>query len=214
MIEWWNSLNALTQIFFCVAIPSTLVLIIQTILTFIGIGAESDFDTDAEIETPEGMSSDVGDGVFDSDTELDCESIDSGMDSLKLFTFRGIVAFLVIFGWVGVAMDSSGAPVWLTVPIALISGFVMMLSLALIMRMVMKLRNDGTADNRNAIGTAGRVHLTVPPSRSGEGKVHVMLQGAYVERDAVTDEEEAIPTGSEIVVVGVSGQTSLVVKRK
>ena len=41
-----------------------------------------------------------------------------------------------------------------------------------------------------------------------------MLQGAYVERGAVTDETEAIPTGSEIVVVGVSGQTDLVVRRK
>jgi hypothetical protein len=41
-----------------------------------------------------------------------------------------------------------------------------------------------------------------------------MLQGAYVERNAVTDEAESIPTGCEIIVVGTSGQTSLVVKRK
>ena len=41
-----------------------------------------------------------------------------------------------------------------------------------------------------------------------------MLQGAYVERNAVTDEAETIPTGTEIVVVGVSGQLNLVVKRK
>ena len=78
----------------------------------------------------------------------------------------------------------------------------------------MKLRNDGNTDNRNAVGTAGKVQLTIPPARTGEGKVHVMLQGSYVERSAVTDDEEAIPTGSEVVVVGVSGQTDLVVKRK
>ena len=41
-----------------------------------------------------------------------------------------------------------------------------------------------------------------------------MLQGSYVERDAVTDDEETIPTGSEVVVIGLSGQTTLVVKRK
>ena len=84
----------------------------------------------------------------------------------------------------------------------------------MLLRAVMRLRSDGNADNRNAIGTSGRVQLTIPPRRSGEGKVHLMLQGAYVERDAVTDEEEPIPTGSEIVIVGVSGQTALVVKRK
>jgi membrane protein implicated in regulation of membrane protease activity len=41
-----------------------------------------------------------------------------------------------------------------------------------------------------------------------------MLQGSYVERDAVTDSDEEIPTGSEIVVVGLSGQTDLVVRKK
>ncbi|MBR6741231.1 MAG: hypothetical protein IKL93_00645, partial [Clostridia bacterium] len=76
------------------------------------------------------------------------------------------------------------------------------------------LKSDGTADNRNALGSAGKVYLTIPPARSGEGKINVMLQGAYVERNAVTDESESIPTGSEIIVVGTSGQTSLVVKRK
>ena len=78
----------------------------------------------------------------------------------------------------------------------------------------MKLRNDGNLDNKNALGTSGRVYLTVPPSRSGEGKVNVLLQGSYVELEAVTDEIEAIPTGTEVVVTGISGQTTLVVKKK
>ena len=68
--------------------------------------------------------------------------------------------------------------------------------------------------NRNAIGKSGRVYLTIPASHNGEGKVNVLLQGSYVEREAVTDEEAPIPTGAEVVVVGVSGQTTLVVKRK
>lgn len=41
-----------------------------------------------------------------------------------------------------------------------------------------------------------------------------MLQGTYVERDAVTDENEAIPTGSEVLVIGISGQNTLIVKKK
>ena len=58
------------------------------------------------------------------------------------------------------------------------------------------------------------MYLTVPASRSGEGKVNVLLQGSYVEREAVTDEDTPLPTGAEVIVVGVSGQTTLVVKRK
>ena len=41
-----------------------------------------------------------------------------------------------------------------------------------------------------------------------------MLQGSYVERNAVTDDAEAIPTGAEIVVIGLSGQVDLIVRRK
>ena len=207
-----------TQIFYCIAVPSSLVLLIQTLLTFIGIGGDSDIDTgDIDGEAPEGV---YGDGDFDDVSDAE------GIDGLRVFTLRGIIAFLVVFGWVGVAMDASGVSLFITLPVAFVCGLAMMssrsrlarlammLSLAFIFRAIMKLRSDGNTDNRNAVGTAGKVQLTIPPARSGEGKVHVMLQGAYVERNAVTDDEEAIPTGAEIIVVGVSGQTDLVVKRK
>ncbi len=211
MFDWWNSLGLVTQIFYCVAIPSTLILLIQTILTFIGIGGDGDIDGDgiADVDT----DADIADDLPDSG-ELDPETIEGGMGSLKLFTFRGIIAFFVTFGWVGVAMDSSGAPLWLTIIIAIICGTIMLFSLAVLFKMLMKLRNDGNTDNRNAVGVAGKVQLTIPPARSGAGKVHIMLQGSYVERNAVTDEDTAIPTGAEIVVVGVSGGTDLVVRKK
>ena len=156
---------------------------------------------------------DVGDGVFGEELPIEAPD-DVGLDGLRIFTFRGIIAFLVVFGWVGVVMDGANCPLYATLPVATVCGFAIMVVLALIFRAVMKLRDDGNTDNRNAIGVSGKVHLTIPPARSGEGKVHVMLQGAYVERSAVTDETDAIPTGSEIVVIGVSGQTDLVVKRK
>jgi membrane protein implicated in regulation of membrane protease activity len=209
MFEWWNSLELATQIFYCIAIPSTLILLVQTVLTFIGIGDGADADVDADVE----IDADGPDGVFGEDASAETGDIE-GMEGLRLFTFRGIIAFLVVLGWVGVAMTASNVSLYITIPVALVCGFAMMFSLALIFRAVMKLRSDGNADNRNAIGTAGKVQLTIPPARTGEGKVHVMLQGSYVERSAVTDDGEAIPTGCEIIVVGVSGQTDLVVKRK
>ena len=90
----------------------------------------------------------------------------------------------------------------------------MMVALAFLFRAVMKLRSDGNIDNRNAVGTSGKVYLTIPPARSGSGKVQVLIQDAFVERDAVTDEAEPIPTGTEVVVIGVSGQVDLIVKKK
>ena len=201
--EWWNSLGLITQVFYCIALPSTLILLIQTIMMFIGFGEDADGDID-----------DIGDGDIDDVTEISDDTDASGLEGLRIFTIRGIIAFLVVFGWVGIVMNTSGAELWLTIPIATVCGFGMMLLLAYLLRLVMKLRSDGNLDNRNAIGTSGKVYLTIPPSRSGEGKVQVILQGSYVERNAVTDEETPIPTGCEIVVVGVSGQTDLVVRKK
>lgn len=214
MIDWWNSLDLAVQIFYCIAIPSTLILVIQTVLLFLGIGDDADnLDGIGDADVPDAPDLVEGDGIFGEDAVTEDPDI-PGFDGLRILTFRGVIAFLVVFGWVGVAMGATGAALWLTVPIALLCGLAMMVTLALLLRAVMRLRSDGNVDNRNAIGTSGRVQLTIPPRRSGEGKVHLMLQGAYVERDAVTDEEEPIPTGSEIVIVGVSGQTALVVKRK
>ena len=208
IIEWWNSLSLVAQIFYCIAVPSTLVLLVQTILMFIGMGEDADADgadtdvsDDADVDGSE-------DGGFDEDLDP------NGFDGLRIFTVRGVIAFLVIFGWMGALLESMNVALWINIPISSVCGFAMMVALAFIFKAIMQLRSEGTIDIRNAVGTAGKVHLTIPPARMGEGKVHILLQGSYVERDAVTDEPDPIPTGSEVVVVRVSGETTLVVRKK
>jgi len=204
IIQWWNELSIATQVFYCMAIPATLVLLIQTLLLFLGLdgedgsGAGEGMEVQAEGEELLGLDEDAL----------------SGLDSLRVFTLRGVVAFFVVFGWLGAALDTMGIPLALTLLIAAVGGFGMMFLLAFLTRAVFRLRSDGTADNRNAIGVSGKVHLTIPPSRTGSGKVHILLQGSYTEREAVTDDNQPIPTGCEVVVIGLSGQTDLVVRRK
>lgn len=214
-VEWWNMLDAATQVFYCIAIPATLVLLVQTVLIFIGFGDSGDGIDDVGLEDAMDGISDthVGEGIFGEDGVTEIEDA-SAFDGLRIFTVRGIVAFFVVFGWVGVALRSAGVGLLITIPAAFLSGAAAMVGIAYLLRAVLKLRSDGTADNRNAVGAHCKVHLTVPPARSGAGKVHVMLQGSYVERNAVTDDDSPIPTGSEAVVVGTSGETDLVIARK
>ncbi len=201
MSMWWDSLSVASQVFALVAIPMTVVLLIQTVLMFIGIGGEAD-----GADGPE-----FGDSETDTDVgETDAEAL----DSLHIFTVRGIIAFFVVFGWVGFLMDSAAVSLWITVPVAVLCGFAMMVLLAVLFKAVMKLRSGGNLELSNALGTAGTVYLAIPGGRGGVGKVNILLQGSYVECEAVTDEAETIPTGSEIVVTGVSGQTTLTVRRK
>ncbi len=219
MIAWWNSLGLISQIFYCIAVPSTLVMLIQTIMLLVGMGQDADFSADGDVSDI--SDADIGDvpdadsidGVF-GDNDIS-ETPDSfGLDGLRILTVRGIIAFLVVFGWVGIVLTSANVPTLITVPVAAICGFFMMVFLAFLMKLVLKLRSDGNIDIRNAIGTAGKVYLTIPPKRTAEGKVQLMLQGSFVEQNAVTDDESPIPTGSEVVVVGVSGATTLIVRRK
>jgi membrane protein implicated in regulation of membrane protease activity len=204
MIEWWNALSFATQVFYCIAIPATMVLVIQTVLMFLGFSEEGDGADDIDIDD---------DVMFDDSSFSDAQEA-FGLEGLRIFTIRGIIAFFVVFGWVGIVMDTAGVKLLWTMITATLCGFAMMVLLAFMFKSLMKLRSDGNADNRNAIGTSGSVHLTIPPARMGEGKVHIMLQGSYVERSAVTDSEQPIPTGCEVVVVGLSGQTELIVRRK
>lgn len=42
MIEWFEALSVAGKVFVCVAIPSTLILVIQTVMTFFGFGDGGD----------------------------------------------------------------------------------------------------------------------------------------------------------------------------
>ena len=239
MNAWWASLTWLEKIFAYVAFPATLLLLLQTLMLLFGLGNDSDGDADADVDLDGDGVPDLdldGDGVpdldadfdadvdsdFDADTDGDTDAetdVDAGGHSglfagLKLFTLRGIVAFLAVCGWGGLWLLRMGMHPIFAVFLAIAMGFWAMLLMALFLRVALKLQDDGTLDFRNALGTAGTVYLTIPARRAGEGKVHVVVQDQLRELEAVTDDEAPIPTGTEIVVVGLSGGNTLVVCRK
>ena len=90
MINWWNGLDLTQQIFALIAIPSTVILVLQTVLQLIGIGSDN---------TPDDIDTD-GDVLPASDAS---ESL-SADDGLSLFTVRRILSMLCISGWLGVAL--------------------------------------------------------------------------------------------------------------
>ena len=46
MIQWWTNLETVQQVFALVAIPSTLIMIIQTVMLVIGMAQDADLDID------------------------------------------------------------------------------------------------------------------------------------------------------------------------
>ena len=50
MIAWWNDLSIVQQVFYLIAIPSTVILLIQTILLLFGFGHDSEADVDHDVD--------------------------------------------------------------------------------------------------------------------------------------------------------------------
>ena len=221
MAAWWQSLTALEHVLLYIAVPATLVLVIQTILLFAG----GVFDADGDGEVDGGLDQDgfdPMDGHFDVDGH-DAPPGGDGSDltpdhpggpdtALHLFTVRGVVAFLVLFGWGGLCLCQVGMPGFLAGFLAVPIGFAGMVGIALAVRQAVRLQYDGTLDLRNAVGLAGQVYLTVPPARTGEGKVMVTVQEQLRELDARTDSTQPIPTGSAVRVTGLAGRDILLVE--
>ena len=88
-----------------------------------------------------------------------------------------------------------------------------MVLIAWLMRSMLKLQSSGNLEPKNAVGKAGVVYITIPGERSGSGKVNLLVQERFAEMDAVTD-GEPIPTGREVIVVGVTTLGTLIVKAK
>ncbi len=202
--QWFEALGLFGQICLCFAFPASIVLLVQIVLSLIGL-------SDGGMDLPDGADDALPD-IPDGPEDFSAGDVDLG--GFHIFTLRTVMAFFVSFGWMGVSLAGGTLPPWAQMLISISFGLIMMALVAFLMWGVLRLQSDGTANNRNALGSSGTVYLTVPAGRIGHGKVNVMLQGALVERDAVTDEKEPLPYGTEIVVVGVSGESTLVVAKK
>lgn len=210
MTEWWEALTKLQRIFYYVAIPFTLVLLIQAVLTFIGLGgsdADADGDADADMDADDGF--DVDDD-FDVDTDVD--EPNPGIAGFRFFTVRGIVAFFCIFGWTGVSLVNTSLSTALIIALSVAAGLIAMLIIGLMFYAVKNLQSSGNIRHRNAVGKTAEVYIPIPANRIGKGKVMVTVQERLVEAEAITDEEQKIGTGETVKVIGNMG-TTLIVKK-
>ncbi len=171
------------RVFALIAVPSTLVLVIQTVLLLFGIGDDMDGDFDVP-----------------------------GDDGFVLFSLRGIMAMAAVGGWSGLMLYETGIPLAVSCILAMIFGFMALVAIAWLMKVSMKLQSSGNLDLGYAIGKVGTVYIPIPAEMKGTGKVNITLQERLVEVNAVTACDRKLATGESVRVVGTDETGVLVVE--
>jgi hypothetical protein len=194
--NWWGVLTLTEQILYCIAVPSSLFLILQAILIVVGGG-----DSDS--------------GGVDIDTEgFDYASGPKDFGAASMFSIQGIASFFCALGWGSLLLYEAGVPPFLAITAAFLFGVAVMFALAKIMFYLSRLAHCGTLDVQNLIGNTGSVYLTIPPKGEGKGKVMVQMSERLVEFDAVGSGEESIANNAAIKVIDILNENVLVVEKQ
>lgn len=192
--SWWADLSLVMKILWSVTLTASLVFIIQSILTFIGADADTDFDTDVDVSM---------DGS-------DLSNIDGGSN---LYTLRNFVNFILGFGWSAILLQDSITSVALLILVSALIGIALVAAVMYLFKWLAGMQQSGNINlQRAAAGCEGKVYLTIPAARAGMGKVQIAINGAVREYDAMTENEEALKTGTPIRVVDTLDANTLLVE--
>ena len=216
MQAWWESLSTILRILYCIAIPSTLILVLQFLLTMIGGQSDAGIDASDTSGLDLDLEADLnGNGIPDVLENPDTgQFLDGGnpadFGNLRFLTLQTIVTFLASFSWVSIICVSSGLFAPLAIGIGAGCGLLMMLIVAKMVQMSRKLVENGAINLTNAIGENATVYVTVPPRNQGTGKITMKLQGRFGEFDAVSADDSSFSSGAQVLVTDVVGDTLVV----
>lgn len=126
--------------------------------------------------------------------------VDMGADlSFKAFTFQGIIAFILMFGLVGLALSRSDQGDMMALFAGTVAGGASMWSMGKMFQAFHSVQSSGNMDIENAVGQDGTVYMRIKPGEVGQ--IQVTIQGALRTLDAIaSDASLYIKTGSTITV--------------
>ena len=181
-------MEIIQKLLWCIAGTSTVVFVIQALLTFIGMDSDGGLDVDVD-----------SDGI-------------GGQYPFQLFTFRNLINFLLGFGWSGLVFYHSVGNLLLLAVISTLFGCFLVVVVMWMFFQLSKMVQSGNIAIEEAIGLNANVYLVIAGHRQRAGKVQLSIKGAIREYDAVTD-GETLKTGELVVVEDVLDGNILLVKK-
>lgn len=186
-MEFLENYDSLLKSFWYIAIPVSLFFLIQTVMTFMGVGG-----SDAEME-------------FDSEGH-------DGDAAFELFSLRNLINFLLGFSWSGISFYSVIPNKIILIFVATLIGVIFVALFFLVIKQILKLNEDNSFKIENTLNQTASVYLTIPEKKSGVGKIQISVNGSVHELQAIS-EKEKIETGSLVRVLKIENKSVLVVEK-
>lgn len=187
-MNFLNDLEPLLRTFWYIAIPVSIIFLVQTILTFVG-----------SMDASDGISAD-----FDSD-------LDGAHAPFQLFSLRNLINFLLGFSWTGISFYQVFTNPAILIALSLLIGILFVYSFFLVIRQILKLSEDNSFRIADCLHKNAEVYLNIPAGRAGKGRVLISVKGSVHELSAIS-EEGYIPTGALVKVTGIDNNNILIVK--
>jgi membrane protein implicated in regulation of membrane protease activity len=185
VLSYLNKYKQMEQYALYLAVPATVIYVLMIISSFMGMdsmdGVEADFDGDLELEDGESAS-------------------------FHFFTLKNAIGFLLGLSWgtlIGIRdLDFTNLHSLL---FGVSLGILMVILQSALFFFMSKLQEKNEPSISSAEGQIGTVYLTIPPSRSGRGKITVTVSGSRKVLDAVTDHSDELKTNTSVKVVSIEG---------
>lgn len=159
-MEIFNLMDPTLRVFWYVAIPVSIIFLLQLVAAFIGMG-----DTDIGLES-------------DSLIEPDSDG--------SYFSLRNMINFLMGFSWFGISFFYMIKSKPLLIALAISSGLIFVITFFYITKQILKLAHDGSVNYKDSIGTHATVYRAIPGRNRGTGKITFSISGSHHELEAIT----------------------------
>lgn len=187
-MEFFTNMEPLLRVFWYIALPVSLIFVLQSILSFAG--------------------ADGHDGHL-GDVQSDADHGDNGM---SILTIRNLINFLLGFSWTGISFYKVISNHFLLISIAAIIGILFVALFIYMLIQMQKLSEDNSFKIAQTLHKTGTVYLAIPANRSGTGIIQISINGAVHEINAITDQAR-IDTGAIIQVLKVEDDHLVLVKK-
>ena len=190
LLQTWSAMPLIPKIYWAMAVISTLAFIVIFGMSLFGGDTDGDSDTDTD-------HGDHGES-------------DTGSYFLSL---KSLIGFCVAASWIGIVTINNGLPIWVTILSSLVAGLVMSIVIVLMLSFFARMQYSGTLATSDTVGAKGEVYLSIPPMKSGKGKVQINVQSAVRTYDAITESETELKQFDKIIVKAVDNQNLLIVEK-